>query len=214
MSANKSDSMSVFGVRPENAISLPNSAYSVRLNCKDGGLFVGGAQDIHRRTKSNECVEVAIIRVVQFYGSLGLEYVGQWLQVFFVPGPNVDAKVLPKNTVCVFYIKKQNIAALYNCVQDAMSEKDPGMGIFTVGFEKQSGRDGSAYYTVNFSWRERSGAEEENQLTLLSAFLATNPNLIDLEGTRAMQCLEGLTPEQVSAITSGANNLPSLPPSR
>jgi len=210
MSANKSDSMSVFGVRPVDAICLPSVPYSVRLNCQHGGL----AKVKELRTKPSEKIDVAIIKVVQFYGSLGLDYIGPWLQVFFVPAPGVDAKVLPKNTVCVFYIKKQNIAALYDCVQDAMSEKDPGMGIFSIGFEKQSGRDGSAYYTVNFAWRERSGAEEEKQLTLLSAFLATQPNLIDLDGTRSMQCLAGLSPEQVSAITSGSNSLPSLPPSR
>jgi hypothetical protein len=215
MSPDKSgQSMSVFGVRPVDSISLPNIPYSVRLNCKLGGIFVGGQEDIHRRTKSTETVDIAIIKVAQYHGALGLDYVGQWLQIFFVPAPNVDPKVLPKNTVCVCYIKKQNIANLFTCVQDAMSDKDPGMGIFTIGFEKQAGKDNSTYYTVNFKWRERSGAEEDKQLQQIFGFLATKPTLIDLEGTRAMQCLEGLSSEEVTAIISGSNDNTKLLPGK
>jgi hypothetical protein len=201
--SDKPEEISVFGIRPLDSISLPNSPYAVRLNCKLGGIFVGGQEDVHRRTKSNESVEIAIVKVRQFYGSLGQEFVGQWLQVFFIAGVSVDPKVLPKNTVCVFYLKKQNISNLFTCVQDSMTEKDPGVGIFSLSFEKQAGKDGSTYYTVAFGWRPRAGAEESKQLKLISSLLSSNPKFVDLEGTRAMQCIEGLSAEEVSHLAAG-----------
>ena len=41
---------SVFGTRPTDSIYLPDIPYSVRLNCKDGGLFIGGFEAQHRKT--------------------------------------------------------------------------------------------------------------------------------------------------------------------
>ena len=46
----KSNQFSVFGTRPTNAIYLPDIPYSVRLNCKDGGLFIGGFEAQRRKT--------------------------------------------------------------------------------------------------------------------------------------------------------------------
>lgn len=205
---------SIFGTRPTDSISLPNVPYSARLNCKQGGIFVGGQEDINRRTKSTDTIDIAIIKVAQFHGSLGMEYVGQWVQLFFVPAPGVSTKILPKNTVCVSYLKKQNISNLFNTVQDAMGDNDPGTGIFTIGFEKQAGKENNSYYTVNFQWRERTGEDEDKQLQQIFGFLATNPTLVDLEGTRAMRCLEGLSAEEVEAVIEASENAKLLAASK
>ncbi|MBG1240567.1 MULTISPECIES: hypothetical protein [unclassified Nostoc] len=202
---------SVFGTKPSDSICLPEIPYSARLNCKLGGIFVGGQEDIHRRTSSNETVDIAIIKVSKYFGSLGLEYVGQWMQIFFIPAPNVSPKVLPTNTVCVAYIKKQNISNLFAKVQEVIGEEDPGTGIFTIGFEKQAGKDNSTYYTINFGWRKREGEEENKQLQQIAGFLQSNPTLIDLEGTRTMQCLDGLSTTEVAAIVGGVEELEQLP---
>jgi hypothetical protein len=80
--------------------------------------------------------------------------------------------ILPKNTVCVSYIKKQSIAHLFNKVQEVMEDKDPGLGIFTLGFNREIGEKGT-YYTVTFDWRERQSEEEKQQLDLIAAFMST-----------------------------------------
>jgi len=198
---------SVFGTKPVDAICLPDVAYAVRLNCKDGGIFVGGKEPQHRRSNPEDKIDISIIKVSKFYGKLGLDYVGQWIQIFFVAGPNVDAKILPANTVCVCYIKKQSITNLFSKVQDVLSEKDPGMGIFTIKFNKEAGNNG-VYYTVGFDWRERDGEAENKQLQQIAGFLQTNPVLVDFEGTREMQCLDGLTAEQITAVLEGVDQEP------
>jgi hypothetical protein len=98
--AKKSNQFSVFGTRPDNAICLPDIPYSVRLNCKDGGLFVGGYEAQHRKTNPDQKIEISIIKVSKFFGTLGKTENVLWLQLFFVAAPNVDSSILPKNTVC------------------------------------------------------------------------------------------------------------------
>ena len=198
----KSNSFSVFGTRPANAIYLPDVPYSVRLNCKDGGLFVGGNEDIHRKSKSNEKIDISIIKVSKFFGTLGKTENILWIQLFFVASINVDSAILPSNTVCCSYIKKQSIAHLFNKVQEVMEHGDPGMGIFTLSFNKESGENG-IYYTIDFDWRKREGEAEQKQLDAIAAFMSTyQDQLIDLEGTRDMTCVDGWTARQLQGITS------------
>jgi hypothetical protein len=203
---------SVFGKKPVDAISLPDVPYSVRLNCKDGGIFVGGKEPQHRRSNPDDKIDISIIKVSKYYGNLGLLYTGQWIQLFFVAAPNIDPKILPQNTVCVCYIKKQSISNLFSKVQDVISEQDPGMGIFTIKFNKESGKDGP-YYTVAFDWRERQGEPENKQLQQIAGLLQTQPALFDFEGTRDMQCLDGLSSEEITALLEGGQEQPELPPS-
>ena len=215
--AKKSNQFSVFGTRPDNAICLPDIPYSVRLNCKDGGLFIGGYEAQHRKTNPDQKIDISIIKVSKYFGTLGKTENILWLQLFFVPAPNVDSKILPKNTVCVSYIKKQSIAHLFNKVQEVMEIGDPGMGIFTLGFNKEIGENG-VYYTVTFDWRERQSDEEKQQLDLISAFMSTyNNQLVDLEGIRSMTCVDGWTAQQLQGLTdqqnqlNGSSNQHSLP---
>ena len=196
----KSSSFSVFGTRPVGAIYLPDVPYSVRLNCKDGGLFVGGNEDIHRKSKSNEKIDISIIKVSKFFGTLGKTEDVLWVQLFFIAAPGVDSSILPQNTVCCSYIKKQSIAHLFNKVQEVMSKGDPGMGIFTLSFNKEQGENG-VYYTIGFDWKERESQEEIKQLDLIAGFMsAYQEQLIDLEGTRDMTCVDGWTARQLQGL--------------
>ena len=198
----KSNQFSVFGTRPTNAICLPDVPYSVRLNCKDGGLFVGGNEAQHRKTNPDQKIDINIIKVSKFFGTLGKTENVLWIQLFFVPCPDVDSKILPKNTVCCSYIKKQSIAHLFNKVQEVMEHGDPGMGIFTLGFNREAGENG-VYYTVSFDWRERESEEEKEQLDLIATFMsAYKEQLIDIEGTRDLTCVDGWTAQQLQAFTA------------
>lgn len=196
--------ISIFGTRPHNAIYLPPIPYAVRLNCKDGGLFVGGNESKHRKTNSDEKIEISILKAVEYYGDLGSTAGLRWTQLFFVPAPSVSPDVLPPNTVCVTYIKKQSVAHLYHTVQSAMNNGDPGFGIFTVSFNKESGENG-VYYTVDFDWRERNNEGENEQLEAIKVFLGSFANqLIDLEGTRDMTCIQGMTAQEIAELMMSA----------
>ena len=211
----KSNSFSVFGTRPSDAICLPDVPYSVRLNCKDGGLFVGGNEAQHRKSNPNDKIDISIIKVSKFFGTLGKTENVLWIQLFFVASVNVDSSILPKNTVCCSYIKKQSIAHLFNKVQEVPEDIDPGMGIFTLSFNREVGELGT-YYTVSFDWKERETKEEKEQLELIATFMsAYSGQLIDLEGTRDMTCVDGWTAQQLQELTEQhqlqGNQNPSLP---
>ncbi|MGK7899122.1 MAG: hypothetical protein AB4372_37270 [Xenococcus sp. (in: cyanobacteria)] len=202
MATKKSNKFSVFGTRPTDSIYLPDIPYSVRLNCKDGGLFVGGSEPQHRKTNPDQTVDISIIKVSKFFGSLGKTKNVLWLQLFFIPAPNVDPSILPKNTVCCSYIKKQSIAHLFNKVQEVMQHDDPGFGIFTLSFDKKAGENG-VYYAVDFDWRSRESEEETKQLDLIGAFMSSYQNqLIDLEGIRDMTCVDGWSAQKIEALTN------------
>lgn len=211
---------SVFGKKPQDSIYLADLPYAVRWNCKDGGLFVGGFDDDSRKSKTKESIDISIIKVSKFFGSLGNTVNELWFQLFYVPGPSVTA--LPKNQVCVSYIKKQSINNLMATVSEAMESGEPAAGIFTGSFLKQSGNNG-VYYTIGFSWRERKGEAELKQLDQIDAFMSSNPALIDLSGTRDMVCIDGLSGLEIAQIVEsarmkaaleGSSTSPVLPPAR
>ena len=203
----KSNSFSVFGIRPTDAICLPDVPYSVRLNCKDGGLFVGGNEAQHRKSNPNQKIDISIIKVSKYFGTLGKTENVLWIQLFFVAAPGVDSAILPRNTVCCSYIKKQSVAHLFNKVQEVMEHGDPGMGIFTLGFNKEAGEKGT-YYTINFDWKERETKEEKEQLESIATFMsAYNEQLIDIEGTRDMTCVDGWTAQQLQGLTAQRQQL-------
>ncbi len=202
MATKKSNKFSVFGTRPTDAIYLPDVPYSVRLNCKDGGLFVGGSEAQHRKTNPDQSIDISIIKVSKFFGSLGKTKNVLWLQLFYVAAPNVDSNILPKNTVCCSYIKKQSISHLFNKVQEVMNHDDPGLGIFTLSFNREVGENG-VYYSVDFDWRARESEEEQQQLNLIGAFMSSYQNqLIDLEGIRDMTCVDGWEAQKIEALTN------------
>jgi hypothetical protein len=93
------------------------------------------------------------------------------------------------------------------------------MGIFTIGFNREVA-DKGPYYSVSFDWRERQSEEEKQQLELISDFvIACGNQLIDLEATRDLICVDGWTAQQLQALTSqrreleGTRNQRTLPAS-
>jgi hypothetical protein len=205
--AKKSNQFSVFGTRPDNAICLPDIPYSVRLNCKDGGLFIGGYEAQHRKTNPDQKIDISIIKVSKYFGTLGKTENILWLQLFFIAAPGVDSKILPKNTVCCSYIKKQSIAHLFNKVQEVMEIGDPGLGIFTLGFNREVGENG-VYYTISFDWKERESEAEKEQLNLIATFMsAYKEQLIDIEGTRDLTRVDGWTVQQLQEHTETCQEL-------
>ena len=197
---NDASMFNVFGTRLDNEICLPDIPYSARLNCKDGGLFVGGCEAQHRKTNPDQKIEISLIKTSKFFGSLGKAQNILWVQIFYLSAPSVPPEILPKNTVCVSYLKKQSISHLFNKVQETMNQEDPGWGIFTLGFNKKVGELGN-YYTVSFDWRERKSPQEKQQLELMKAFMEFHGNrLIDLEGTRDMICVEGKSTSEIQAV--------------
>ena len=95
---------------------------------------------------------------------------------------------------------KQSINHLFNKVQEIMTEKDPGLGIFSISFNRELGENG-ADYSVNFDWRERQSEEEKEQLNLIAAFMSAYQNqLIDLEGTRDLICVDGWSAQELQDL--------------
>ena len=93
--------LNVFGTRPKDSIFLPQVPFALRNDCQCG-LWKVGDEDF----RGNE-VEISIIKVGQFFGSLGQAKNTQWMKIWFVPAPG--CKNLPSNTVCMTYIKTRSI---------------------------------------------------------------------------------------------------------
>ena len=97
-----------------------------------------------------------------------------------------------------------------------MTKKDPGLGIFSINFNRELGENG-AYYSINFDWRERETEEEKEQLNLIAAFMSAYQNqLIDLDGTRDLICVDGFTAQQLQDLIAQRQlqpqpDKPSLP---
>jgi hypothetical protein len=115
--------------------------------------------------------------------------------------------------------KAQHIAHLFNKVQEVSEIGDPGLGIFTVSFNREVSELGT-YYTVTFDWRERQSEEEKQQLDLIADFvLACGDQLVDLEGTRSMLCVDRMKAQELQTLTaqrqelSGNHSQRSLPAS-
>lgn len=170
--ASKSEStaieLKVFGKLATEQINFFKPPYNIRNNCQVGQWakseddFIGASLDI------------AIIGTQEFYGKLG-KSTGNWLQVWFIAAPS-ETKI-PKNVVCVTYIKTRSLSSFGQTIIELMSNGDPALGIFTGSFQKHSNDYGN-YASVKFTWRERT--EEENpQLKLIADFLATAPILED-----------------------------------
>jgi hypothetical protein len=160
--------LKVFGKLMKEEINFFKPPYNVRNNCQVGQWaksendFIGNSLDI------------AIIGTNEFYGKLG-KATGNWLQIWFVAGP--DETKLPKNVVCVTYIKTRSIAKFGQTIIELMSNGEPATGIFTGSFDKHSNDYGN-YASVKFDWRERT-KDEKAQLVLIANFLATDPILED-----------------------------------
>lgn len=203
-------------VNPGEAVIFSGLPYSVRLNCKDGGAFYGGKDPEHRRSQPSDVLEISVIKAEKYYGTLGA-YQGQWVQLFYIAAPGMNPKIIPPNTVCVSYIKKQSVSNFGGIIQEIVAGGiNPATGIFQISFQKEIGKEGP-YYSLKFDWRERQTDAEKKQLDVIKTFVEGNYHqLHDFDGTREMQCLKGLSAEQVEALIAGEDEpeTPQLPESR
>lgn len=101
--------LQVFGKKPENSIYLGDQPYAIRNDCSLGQWKVGDG-DI----KGKE-IEISIIKVSRYFGTLGKAANTLWLQVWFVP---VEA-FMQTSPALVDLANTQNLIAL-----DGLSSTD------------------------------------------------------------------------------------------
>lgn len=190
----------VFGTKPKDSIYLGDQPYAIRNDCQAGQWKIG---DSDFRGKE---IEISIIKVARFYGTLGKASDTHWLQIWFVPAPSCRA--FPANTVCVTYLKTRSFSQFSQKIAELMANGEPALGIFTAGFDKHSNEYG-IYYSVRWNWRDRSGKEEEAQLEQIAAFLQSDPPLFDAAATKKMICIDGLSSTEILALTTDRAALPS-----
>ena len=160
--------LKVFGKLATEKINFFKPPYNIRNNCQIGQWtkceddFIGNTLDI------------AIIGTSEFYGKL-CQATGNWLQIWFIAASG-ETK-LPKNVVCVTYIKTRSLSSFWQTIIELMSNGEPATGIFSGSFQKHS-NDYGIYSSVKFHWRERT-EDEKPQLVLIASFLATTPILED-----------------------------------
>lgn len=188
--------LSVFGCKPENSIYLGDQPYAVRNDCQIGQWKVGDSGLLGQK------IEISIIKVARYFGTLGKAANTLWLQVWFIPAPGCDR--LPQNTVCLTYLKSRSISQFSQKITELMQSGEPALGIFMAGFEKHSNEYGT-YYSVNWDWRERQGDEEVKQLELIEAFMQTSPALVDLGNTQNLVALDKLSSSEVQTLLESRN---------
>ncbi len=187
--------ITVFGTRPKDSIFLPTTPFAVRNDCSVGNWKVGD-DDFRGNT-----IEISIIKVSQYFGSLGKTKNAQWLQVFFVPAPGCDN--LPSNTVCLTYLKSRSISQFSQKITELMESGEPALGIFIGSFEKHSNEYGN-YYSVTWDWRERKTELEKKQLEQIANFLSSKPQLVDLSTN--LIPIDGMSPEEVELMIRSAKS--------
>lgn len=181
----------VFGSKPKNSIFLGTEPYALRNDCACGQWKVGDDD-----FKGNQ-IQISIIKVSRYFGSLGKAKDKFWLQIWFVPAP--DERKLPSNTVCVTYLKTRSISRFSQKIIELMEAGEPALGVFAGVFEKHTSELGT-YYSVGWGWRERKSEEEFRQLDQIEAFLSGRPPLVDYAGTRDMISLDGLNEVEIQML--------------
>ena len=187
--------ITVFVTRPKDTIFLPTTPFAVRNDCSTGQWKVGD-DDFRGNT-----VEISIIKVSQYFGSLGKTKNTQWLQIFFVPAPGCDN--LPSNTVCLTYLKTRSISQFSQLITELMESGEPALGIFTGSFEKHSNEYGN-YFSVKMDWRKRETEPEKKQLEQIANFLKSKPQLVDLSTN--LIPIDGMSPEEVELMIRSAKS--------
>ena len=161
----QTQSLGIFPIKSDDKINWAGFPYAIRNNCKYGDW---------RKDEENviaNSLDIAIVHFKSFYGSLGKTKKEQWLQVWFIPAPNETQ--LPKNQVCVTYLKGESLTILTQAIIEAENDTC----IFKASFTKRKGDYGD-YFVVNFEPRFRED-NELHQVELIRDFLEQKDSLID-----------------------------------
>lgn len=194
----------VFALKPQGSVFNPSAPFAVRLNCQSGQLALSETEFLGNQA------EISIIKVARWFGDLGNTKRSEWLQIFYIGAPG--CKALPENTVCVSYIKTRSLSAFQQGITKLIGEGvNPALGVFKISFVRHSSGDRN-YFSVKFDWRERSGEAETKQLDMIAAFLDSQPDLIDLNGTRSLLSVDGLPSLLVQELVDGCKAQPELEP--
>jgi hypothetical protein len=172
---------------------------------------------------------MTILKFSKFFGSLGQTSHTLWGQLWFV----AETGELPQGVVMVTYIKNRSLNDFNRLVASVQSRGvEPATGIFIPEFVKHSGQkpDDSGvvkpinYYSLKWSWNERKDWAVIDQAAAVLSDSSNQSRMIDLEGTKAMVCLDNLPAQQVAslmaahaggesdAIALNSNGGMSLPP--
>jgi hypothetical protein len=213
---------SVFGAKPSNALLVPEIPIAVRNNCQSGQWTIGDTD------YGSKC-SMTILKFSKFFGSLGQTSHTLWGQLWFV----AETGELPQGVVMVTYIKNRSLNDFNRLVASVQSRGvEPATGIFIPEFVKHSGQkpDDSGvvkpinYYSLKWSWNERKDWAVIDQAAAVLSDSSNQSRMIDLEGTKAMVCLDNLPAQQVAslmaahagaesdAIALNSNGGMSLPP--
>ena len=213
---------SVFGAKPSNALLVPEIPIAVRNNCQSGQWTIGDTD------YGSKC-SMTILKFSKFFGSLGQTSHTLWGQLWFV----AETGELPQGVVMVTYIKNRSLNDFNRLVASVQSRGvEPATGIFVPEFVKHSGQkpDDSGvvkpinYYSLKWSWNERKDWAVIDQAAAVLSDSSNQARMIDLEGTKAMVCLDNLPAQQVAslmaahaggesdAIALNSNGGMSLPP--
>jgi len=148
-------------------IAIRIQPLAIRNDCSAVGEW-----KIGESLRIGQKLDIAILKVGQYYGKLGRS-TGQWLQIFFVPAPGCKT-VIPEGTVCVTYIKTQSLSEF---IAQLIMTPEPETKIWQAGFipkENEKGR----YHYVSLTPRERTEGELA-QLEDIKQFLSQGLALYD-----------------------------------
>ena len=189
---------SVFGAKPSNALLVPEIPIAVRNNCQSGQWAIGDTD------YGSKC-SMTILKFSKFFGSLGQTSHSLWVQLWFV----AETGELPQGVVMVTYIKNRSLNDFNRVVASVQSRGvEPATGIFIPEFVKHSGQkpDDSGvvksinYYSLKWSWNERKDWAVIDQAAAVLSDSSNQSRMIDLEGTKAMVCLDNLPAQQVACL--------------
>ena len=200
-------SFTVFGAKPKDALLVPEMPIAVRNNCQSGQWTIGDTD------YGSKC-SMTILKFSKFFGNLGQTEQTLWGQIWFV----AESGELPKGVVMATYLKSRGLSDFNLLVTSVQARGvEPATGIFVPNFIKHSGQkpDESGvvkpinYYSLKWDWVERTDWAVIDQASAVLADSSNQSRMMDLEGTRMMQCIDGLAQDELSYLVG--NKTPTLP---
>ena len=192
---------SVFGAKAANELLVPEIPISVRNNCQSGQWVIGDTD------YGSKC-SMTVLKFGKFFGDLGQTSHTLWGQLWFI----AESGELPQGTVMVTYIKGRGLNDFNRLVTSVQSRGiEPATGLFIPEFTKHSGQkpDDSGvikpinYYSLKWSWQDRKDWAIIDQAATVLLDPASQSKMVDWDGTKAMQSLDGLSPQEAAYIMRG-----------
>lgn len=200
---------SVFGSKAADALLVPEIPIAVRNNCQSGQWAIGDTD------YGSKC-SMTILKFSKFFGSLGQTSHTLWGQLWFV----AESGELPQGVVMTTYIKNRSLNDFNRLIASVQSRGvEPATGIFIPEFAKHSGQkpdDAGVvkpinYYSLKWTWQERKDWAVIDQAAAVLSDADNQSKMVDLEGTKAMICLDGLTASKIAqlmALSAATKDMP------